>query len=220
VIAATTAAAVLAIAPTTRAGEIESAGATVAYALDDEAQYVWGCFPPCECPLLAAPLTGAFTLTLELDAGVYRTYSLRDVDWTVGDPEAIHHVTGSGVYTIFEEFAVTHRLEMDLSTDGGPVEHFDSGVVVGGNEFPRIDIVASMNQMFCYDTVFEVSAAPASTCPEDLDASGFVGFADVLAVLAAWGPCGAACPEDLDHDDAVGFGDLLAVLSAWGPCPP
>jgi hypothetical protein len=54
------------------------------------------------------------------------------------------------------------------------------------------------------------------TCP-DLDGDLVVGFADLLAVLADWGPC-EGCPTDLDYDGAVGFGDLLIVLSAWGPC--
>ena len=55
------------------------------------------------------------------------------------------------------------------------------------------------------------------TCEGDVDGDGMVGFADVLAVLAAWGPC-PDCPEDLDDDDVVDFGDLLIVLAAWGPC--
>jgi T5SS/PEP-CTERM-associated repeat protein len=54
-------------------------------------------------------------------------------------------------------------------------------------------------------------------CPEDVDEDGTVGFGDLLAILAAWGPC-LECPADLDGDGTVGFPDLLAVLSAWGPC--
>jgi hypothetical protein len=54
-------------------------------------------------------------------------------------------------------------------------------------------------------------------CPADLDASGDVGFPDLLAVLASWGPC-EDCPEDLDASGAVDFDDLLIVLASWGPC--
>lgn len=54
-------------------------------------------------------------------------------------------------------------------------------------------------------------------CPADLDGDLDVGFGDLLAVLAAWGPC-ADCPEDLDGSGAVGFGDVLALLGAWGSC--
>ena len=51
--------------------------------------------------------------------------------------------------------------------------------------------------------------------PADLDGDGLVGFGDLLAVLASWGPCEEPCPDDLDCDGEVGFGDVLAVLAAW-----
>jgi len=41
-------------------------------------------------------------------------------------------------------------------------------------------------------------------------------FEDILRVLDAWGNEGG--PEDLDGDGFVGFGDLLILLAAWGPC--
>ncbi len=55
-------------------------------------------------------------------------------------------------------------------------------------------------------------------CPADLDRSGAVDIGDVIAVLAAWGPCNG-CVEDLDGSGDVGIGDLIAVLVAWGACP-
>ena len=54
-------------------------------------------------------------------------------------------------------------------------------------------------------------------CVTDLDGSGDTSFADLLSILAAWGPC-KGCPQDLDTSGDVGFADLLGVLSAWGPC--
>lgn len=53
--------------------------------------------------------------------------------------------------------------------------------------------------------------------PGDVDGDGLVAFSDLLAVLAAWGPCGdcANCPEDLDGDCTIGFDDLLVVLANW-----
>ena len=60
-----------------------------------------------------------------------------------------------------------------------------------------------------------------SKCPGDLDHDGDVDFADLLAMLADWGPCPpeGECPEDIDASGAVGFEDLLIVLSSWGICP-
>ena len=49
----------------------------------------------------------------------------------------------------------------------------------------------------------------------DLDGDEVVGTADLLTLLAAWGPC-EDCPEDLDGDGAVGTSDLLALLANWG----
>lgn len=48
----------------------------------------------------------------------------------------------------------------------------------------------------------------------DVDGDGTVGLSDLLAVLAAWGPCGD-CPADVDGDGSVTLSDLLAVLAAW-----
>lgn len=59
----------------------------------------------------------------------------------------------------------------------------------------------------------------ALACPADLDGDGNVGFADLLSLLAAWGPCAPGpCAADLDGDQDVGFADLLALLSVFGSC--
>ncbi len=50
--------------------------------------------------------------------------------------------------------------------------------------------------------------------PGDANGDGVVDFGDILAILAAWGPCGQ-CPEDVNGDGAVNFADLLVVLGNW-----
>lgn len=53
----------------------------------------------------------------------------------------------------------------------------------------------------------------------DIDGDGSVGIGDLLALLAAWGPCPnppAECPSDLNGDGTTGISDLLAVLANWG----
>ncbi|MCP3906185.1 MAG: hypothetical protein GY715_21380, partial [Planctomycetes bacterium] len=55
-------------------------------------------------------------------------------------------------------------------------------------------------------------------CPADLNGNDVVDFADILAILGAWGPC-PGCPEDLDGSGDVGFGDVLVVIGSWGACP-
>jgi hypothetical protein len=58
--------------------------------------------------------------------------------------------------------------------------------------------------------------APAA-CRGDLDGSGAIDFADVLLVLADFGPC-TGCAADLDEDGAVTFADLLTLLANFGGC--
>jgi hypothetical protein len=48
----------------------------------------------------------------------------------------------------------------------------------------------------------------------DVNCDGSVGLADLLLVLAAWGPC-EGCSEDIDGDGDVGLTDLLIVLTNW-----
>jgi hypothetical protein len=54
----------------------------------------------------------------------------------------------------------------------------------------------------------------------DIAWNGAVDTADLLALLANWGPCppdpyGGCCTPDLDHDGTVGINDLLMLLVAW-----
>ncbi len=67
---------------------------------------------------------------------------------------------------------------------------------------------------------FPVDGPAPLACPADLDGNGTVDVADLLRILAAWGPCPPEgdCPEDLDDNGRVEVADLLLVLAAWGPC--
>jgi len=51
--------------------------------------------------------------------------------------------------------------------------------------------------------------------PGDIDGDGDVDTADLLALLAAWGPC-EGCPEDIDGNGVVNTADLLTLLANWG----
>ena len=54
----------------------------------------------------------------------------------------------------------------------------------------------------------------------DLTGDCIVGAADLLLLLAAWGPCAEPCPPfcpaDLNNDCVVGAADLLLLLANWG----
>jgi len=53
-------------------------------------------------------------------------------------------------------------------------------------------------------------------CPADIDGSGAVDVADILALIGGWG--GNDPTHDIDGDGSVGVGDLLIIIAAWGPC--
>jgi len=57
------------------------------------------------------------------------------------------------------------------------------------------------------------------SCSSDLSQNRSVDFADILAIIGAWGPCSGTCAHDLNGDGSVGFGDILSVIGNWGPCP-
>jgi hypothetical protein len=87
------------------------------------------------------------------------------VEWTVdpgGEPVAI---TGSGIYQVWPGHRPRHRLELDLSIAGEALEHFDSGLVAGGQKFPHFAITVSINERYCFDTVIAVEAMPNLGCP-------------------------------------------------------
>ncbi len=49
----------------------------------------------------------------------------------------------------------------------------------------------------------------------DVNGDEAIDIVDLLALLAAWGPCDD-CPEDLDGDGTVGIVDFLLLLANWG----
>jgi hypothetical protein len=59
--------------------------------------------------------------------------------------------------------------------------------------------------------------AEENTCPADFDGNGNVAVADLLVLIAAWGP--GTGPEDLNGNGTINVADLLLLIGAWGACP-
>lgn len=123
-----------------------------------------GCFPPCLCPMMqTAYVRGTFKLTPTGYDGLYYNYDVTEVRWKVlrsawGGEDVL--ITGSGTYRNGGEVAQEHQLELDLKVGDDPIEHFDSGLVAGGGEFPRIHIDISIHGRYCFDTAIDVHARP------------------------------------------------------------
>jgi hypothetical protein len=138
------------------------AGQAIEYQLAPASGYVCGCQPPCLCPIkLYDDLTGSLELGFVGSLpNWFDVYRVQDVDWLLVDQKKPVHITGSGLYEIGGQVALMHRLQLDLSFDGGPVRHFDSGLVQGGGTFPEIAIDIALNGFYCLDEVFTVAAFP------------------------------------------------------------
>ena len=132
---------------------------TVLYRLGPEASFQEGCFGQCMCPVLLAGLRGTFGLTPAAPSGRFAVWTLSDIDWWI--PELETPVTGSGTFRRSPGPDAQQQLVLDLSLGGEPVERYDSGVVPATARFPRIDALASLYDLQCYDQVFVVRAAPA-----------------------------------------------------------
>jgi len=138
------------------------------YRLGSPSTFQRGCFAPCLCPVMqSGSEEGTFVLTAGGTDGLFNKYVVSEVNWIVALPSGeTVRVTGSGSFKVGGEFAVQQQLSLDLKVGNEPVEHFDSGLVAGGGDFPRIDITISIHGQYCYDTVFHMEAAPVP--PEEI----------------------------------------------------
>lgn len=100
---------------------------------------------------------------------------------------------------------------VSLSVSDAPVPPFSGVALVAAPGGPEASFGAWFDD-------FEIEGEECvPPCPADVDGDGSVAFADVLAVLDAFGACDG-CPEDVSGDGVVGFDDILEVLAAFGPC--
>src|SRR5215469_8894959 len=132
------------------------------YTLLPDSTFTRGCFGPCLCPVeLGQGFQGFFVLIEDtgLPASPFRDFEVNDVQWSVELGGQTVPITGSGHYRVGGEVALTQQLTLDLQVAGGPVEHFDSGVVAGSS-FPVIDITVSVSGAFCFNTMIKVDAQP------------------------------------------------------------
>jgi hypothetical protein len=146
------------------AGSSDGGPAPVNYLLREGSTYARGCFPPCECPMMEqGALSGKFRLTEIGFDGLFTYYDLTAIDWTAALSSGDRAIAGDGSYRVGGEFAVEHQLTADLKVGSDPLDPYDSGIVIGGNTFPEIDVEISLHGGFCHDTVLHLVAGPGPT---------------------------------------------------------
>jgi len=203
--------------------------AATRYRLKKDSSYQEGCFDPCMCPIrLYEPLEGRFVLEPAGSDWLFRSFDVRNVEWRAGQGLGALHIRGSGTYRFGGEFAAQHQMTLDLQVGDGPLEHFDSGLVLGGTSFPRIDIQLSLHGVFCYDKVLDLHARPAPDVTVDrealswlpvVDAVGFdVVVGDLGALHASGGDFSAAATQCVGNDfesTTTSFTDVPAPGEAF-----
>jgi len=134
----------------------------VGYSLSPGAQFGTGCFdPPCPCGNVQNAMTGTFALVRKTPTPPFARYDVVGVHWVVQYLVGTLTLTGSGTYRVGGTGTVQQQLTLDLVVGSGPVRHFDSGLVPGGRDFPRIEADVSLHgELACADTVLQVRGGP------------------------------------------------------------
>jgi hypothetical protein len=105
-------------------------------------------------------MSGGFALRSSHVDPLYTYYDVLDVRWKVPDATHTLTITGSGTYRRGGEVALEEQLTLDLSFDGGPPKHFDSGLGPPGASFPEISTRIALHSNFCFDSELVVDAKP------------------------------------------------------------
>jgi hypothetical protein len=140
----------------------QTTGGAVLYLLSTDTTFVQGCFPPCLCPvMIGVPAKGSFWLTPSGSDGLFKTYSVTGVNWTISMNGTATSVTGSGTYKAGGGSAAQQELSLDLRVGQGSVQHFDSGLVTESVPLPNIEVTISVQGQVCFDSVFTIHTSPA-----------------------------------------------------------
>ncbi|MFI5372895.1 MAG: hypothetical protein ACHQ52_15175, partial [Candidatus Eisenbacteria bacterium] len=124
------------------------------------------------CPIMfSGPMKGDFTFYRTGMDQWWSYYALLNIRWTytITDGGGTHtaNVTGQGTYQLGGDFALMQRMTLDVSTDGGPVQHFDSGMVPPSVSFPMIAADVPLVPATCLDSLFHVVAGPLGSAGVD-----------------------------------------------------
>jgi hypothetical protein len=119
-----------------------------------------GCQGPCECPIVTTPTYGSFELVYTGSDPLYAHYDVQRYIASFNNGPGAVAIVGAGKYEIGGEFALVQQLTLDLQIEGRPVQHFDSGLVPVGAQFPRLSVSCAVHGFDCFDSVLVVDAKP------------------------------------------------------------
>ena len=132
----------------------------IGYSLSLGSEFRTGCLdPPCPCGPVQNSMTGTFALVRQPPTPPFTTYDVVGLHWVTQFPVGVVTITGTGTYRVGVSGIAKQQLSLDLVIGGGPVRHFDSGLIPGGADFPRIEVDVSLyGEKACVDTILRVRA--------------------------------------------------------------
>ena len=100
-----------------------------------------------------------------------------------------------------------------VPTVGDQFEIISSATADGlTGQFDTVDCSGQYLVTYTSDSV--ILSVIGAVIPADLNCDGSVGLADLLIMLASWGPC-PGCIADIDGSGSVDFADLITLLGSW-----
>jgi hypothetical protein len=157
-------------------------------------------------------------------SGVFLDGGAADFDWYQAE-------VGSGpslitlIWSVVAEFPVAvwvldgtsgcpgTILASDIAGECAPIEIVTDS---GQGTFWIVVAPAAFTDSSACGAGYTVSLTMIAPCPADVDGSGAVDVADLVAVILAWGSADPGA--DVNDDGLVDVADLVAVILAWGAC--
>lgn len=187
--------------------------------------YVFGCYPPCLCPIAyAGDLQGTLTLDFVSFDGTHNVYDVTLVNWEVVNLAGTisQVITGTGTYRRPPVVPGDEELTLDVILDGQP-HVLTSGLVATTTPLTDISIAVAENGFYCFDNVLTISATQVTVSPAtqfvrgDCNENGSLDLSDAVAGLGILF-AGAAPPDCIDScdcnaDGAHNLGDPVFALS-------
>lgn len=184
----------------------------------------------CACPTVINRVSGHATLVYSHSDQWDAYYTITSIGWRTDIGET---VTGTGTYRIGGDFALTHRMSLDVLVNGMPRHYESADEVLTNSQFPdiRITVDEPHDPNPCYYNRFYLnlesrcSLADIATVGGQAESDGRLTADDLVLYLDQFfnpPPFGGLKPADIcglggspAPDGQISADDLIAYLTAF-----